>query len=334
MPTAIQIAMEARDRWFHGIHAHSVPVPGASPPDGITPGSSSRVVALATPDDLVKLDLYGTLAEKHVGLTRRQLRLMYRDVPERTERVFAGLTPTQLRATCDPSLNPMDWGLGHIAHFYEFMILRLLAPGSKPVLPGHDVHALFDSFRANHDDRWKPSEVCGTDPSIGEIRGYIADVTERLVDAVGPDDDTRLDPVSTYLHVYGIVHEHWHVEDFIQTRHTLGYPPPARVPDSPKTYAADCAGAFLLLWRGRQPRKPSPRGRTYSAPRGTSRGCLTPSGGRTRSKCQRFESQRPRLQTQSTRRSLPRVGTISVSCGRTRGGGGCAGTGRRRRAPG
>ena len=55
---------------------------------------------MATPDDLVKLDLYGTLAEKHVGLTRRQLRLMYLDVRERTERVFAGLTPAQLRATC------------------------------------------------------------------------------------------------------------------------------------------------------------------------------------------------------------------------------------------
>ena len=202
---------------------------------------------MATPDDLVKLDLYGTLAEKHVGLTRRQLRLMYRDVRERTERVFAGLTPAQLRATCEPSLNPMDWGLGHIAHFYEFMILRLLAPGSNPVLPGHDVHALFDSFRANHDDRWKPSEVCGTDPSIGEIRGYIADVTERLVDAVGPDDDTRLDPVSTYLHVYGIVHEHWHVEDFIQTRHTLGYAPSAPLPSSGQAAVANVWGDVFSM---------------------------------------------------------------------------------------
>ena len=202
---------------------------------------------MATPDDLVKLDLYGTLAEKHVGLTRRQLRLMYRDVRERTERVFAGLTPAQLRATCEPSLNPMDWGLGHIAHFYEFMILRLLAPGSKPVLPDHDVHALFDSFRANHDDRWKPTEVCGTDPSIGEIRGYIADVTERLVDAVGPDDDTRLDPVSTYLHVYGIVHEHWHVEDFIQTRHTLGYAPSAPLPSSVQAAVANVWGDVFAM---------------------------------------------------------------------------------------
>ena len=79
---------------------------------------------------------------------------------------------------------------------------------------------------------------------------------------------------------------------------------------------------------------PSPRGGTYSAPNGTSRGCLTPSVGRTRSRYPRFESQRLRLQTQSTPRSSPRVGTISVICGHTRGGGGCAGTGRRRRAVG
>ena len=152
------------------------PIPSRSrarPPQqiGQRPGIflGSRILALATPDDLVKLDLYGTLAEKHVGLTRRQVRLMYRDVRERTERVFAGLTPEQLRGKIESSLNPMDWGLGHIAHFYEFMILRLLAPGSEPVLPGHDVHALFDSFRAAHDDRWKPKEVCGSDPTLGEI---------------------------------------------------------------------------------------------------------------------------------------------------------------------
>jgi len=29
---------------------------------------------------------------------------------------------------------------------------------------------------------------------------------------------------------YGVVHEHWHVEDFVQTRHTLRYPAPALRP--------------------------------------------------------------------------------------------------------
>lgn len=196
-------------------------------------------MTLASPDELFKLDLYGTLKEKHVRLTPAQLRLMYADVRERTNRTLSGLTPEQLRAVPEPSLNPFDWGLGHIAHFYEFMILKLLAPDAAPVLPGHDVHALFDSFRSAHGDRWKPRDVVGTDPTLDEVRSYLADVTGSLADmlgpAGGPADDEPLDPVSTYLHVYGVVHEHWHVEDFIQTRHTLRYSQPPTFPTSPNS---------------------------------------------------------------------------------------------------
>ena len=68
------------------------------------------------------------------------------------------------------SANP-PLGLGHVAHFYEFMILKLLAPDTTPLLPGHDVHALFDSFRAAHDDRWKPRDVVvGRTHSPGGVR--------------------------------------------------------------------------------------------------------------------------------------------------------------------
>ena len=118
-----------------------------------------------------QLDLYGTLAEKHVGLTRRQVRLMYRDVRERTERVFSGLTPEQLREKSRVLSTRWTGASTHRA------LLRIHDPaasraGSEPVLPGHDVHALFDSFRAAHDDRWKPKEVVGSDPTLGEIRRY------------------------------------------------------------------------------------------------------------------------------------------------------------------
>ena len=220
-------------------------------------------VALASPSSLKDLDVYGTLREKHVCLSRGQIRAMYSDVRERTKRALAGLTPAQLRAVPEPSLNPFDWGLGHIAHFYEFMILRLLAPETPEdaFLPGHDKHALFDSFRAAHDDRWRPAQAAGSDPGLAEIEGYLDGVTNALLDCTrrradlnakpgdssSDDDDVLLDPVSSYLHTYGVVHEHWHVEDFIQTRHTLGYAPPAFVPETPKTYAADCAGAFLSV---------------------------------------------------------------------------------------
>jgi iron(II)-dependent oxidoreductase len=253
-------ASQPRDRWFHGVHAHFVP--SMSRERDVPPGAA---VALAPPSSLKDLDVYGTLREKHVRLSRGQIRAMYSDVRERTKRALAGLSPAQLRAVPEPSLNPFDWGLGHIAHFYEFMILRLLAPETPEdaFLPGHDKHALFDSFRAAHDDRWRPAQAAGSDPGLAEIQDYLDGVTNALLDCVGRalmrtrtrtrrhdqkhDDDVLLDPVSSYLHVYGIVHEHWHVEDFIQTRHTLGYAPPAFVPETPKTYAADCAGGRLAI---------------------------------------------------------------------------------------
>jgi iron(II)-dependent oxidoreductase len=231
-------ASQPRDRWFHGVHAHFVP--SMSRERDMPPGAA---VALASPSSLKDLDVYGTLREKHVRLSRGQIRAMYSDVRERTKRALAGLSPAQLRAVPEPSLNPFDWGLGHIAHFYEFMILRLLAPETPEdaFLPGHDKHALFDSFRAAHDDRWRPAQAAGSDPALAEIEGYLDGVTRALLDCLrasdsnasasaSDDDDVLLDPVSSYLHVYGVVHEHWHVEDFIQTRHTLGYPPPRARP--------------------------------------------------------------------------------------------------------
>ena len=239
---SVSESRDARDRWFHGIHAHSVPSSSS--------GESGAVVALAPPDELVRLDLYGTLREKHVRLTPRQLRAMYADVRERTDRALAGLDPAALRAVPEPSLNPLDWALGHVAHFYECMVLRHLAPDAPPFLPGHDAHALFDSFRAAHDDRWRPETVVGSDPTLDEIRGYLGDVCRALLDALGPDAsaDAPLDPVTSYLHVYGILHEHWHIEDFIQTRQTLGYAAPSRLPSSGTgTYVVDAWGGFAAV---------------------------------------------------------------------------------------
>ena len=96
---SVSESRDARDRWFHGcIHAHSVPSSSS--------GRSGAVVALAPPDELVRLDLYGTLREKHVRLTPRQLRAMYADVRERTDRALAGLDPAALRAVPEPSRDP------------------------------------------------------------------------------------------------------------------------------------------------------------------------------------------------------------------------------------
>jgi hypothetical protein len=36
--------------------------------------------------------------------------------------------------------------------------------------------------------------------------------------------------VTSYLHVYGVLHEHWHIEDFYQTRNTHHQPAPVFLP--------------------------------------------------------------------------------------------------------
>ena len=55
-------------------------------------------------------------------------------------------------------------------------------------------------------------------------------MTERIVYLGGeyvPEADASLrGAAEPYLHVYAVVHEHWHIEDWHQTRQTLGLPPP------------------------------------------------------------------------------------------------------------
>ena len=74
-------------------------------------------------------------------------------------RLVEDLSDEDLLAGPDPSLNPLLWVLGHVGHFYEAMILRPLCPGLElhtpgTLLHGYDVDGMFDSFRADHGDRW------------------------------------------------------------------------------------------------------------------------------------------------------------------------------------
>ena len=95
----------ARDSWFNGMHA---PIPGTH--------------------SLRDADLYGTLQEKFVRLSPATLVAMYDDVRDRTLRSLGDLEDTQLVGEMESSLNPMIWAVGHNAHFYETMVVRLLYP--------------------------------------------------------------------------------------------------------------------------------------------------------------------------------------------------------------
>ena len=106
-----------RDRWFHGLHA---------PP----PPAAAAAASPALP--LGELDVYGTLRDLHVRLPARSLLLLYGDIRERMGRVLGGLSEEQLFCRFDATLNPMTWVVGHVAHFYENMVLRLLGAAATP----------------------------------------------------------------------------------------------------------------------------------------------------------------------------------------------------------
>ena len=252
--TETNTGVRARDAWFNGLHA---PSPG---------GHALR-----------DADLYGTLHEKHTVLPPSVLAAMYDDVRDRTLRSLGDLEDTQMQGEMEASLNPMVWALGHNAHFYETMVVRLLwptraihTPGS--LLDGWDVDGAFDSFRVDHPDRWEGEGLAEVSPDgaypnfeqiLFEYRDRMTDMLKaRLVDgeyivsegeaaAAGlRTDDIPADPVETYLHTYGILHEHWHIEDWIQTRQTMGWRAPNPLPtDTAQRGIADAWGGTFELDR-------------------------------------------------------------------------------------
>ena len=69
-----------RDRWFNGMHPPRERVHAGL---GSAPGGAAAAAPISQDEErrrLTSLDLYGTLAQKHVCLSREQLLQMYADV--------------------------------------------------------------------------------------------------------------------------------------------------------------------------------------------------------------------------------------------------------------
>ena len=107
--------------------------------------------------------------------------------------------------------------------FYESLLLDVLeAPkenlhaadaeaGASGLFNGLPRKTLFDSIRVNRNER--VSSPLWADPSTSDVHRYaratLADVLHYLTDA-----STRLlHPVDSYIAMYAVIHEHWHIED-------------------------------------------------------------------------------------------------------------------------
>lgn len=192
--------MESRDRSFSGLH---------SPAAGQV-------------SDVRDLDPFGTLHEKHYRLPRSEMIALLGEARRRLLALVEPLDDEQLMGPQLPPVSPQLWAIGHIAFFYEAMVLRTADASPPGFLP--DADEIFDSFRVSHDDRWN-RELCPLPPRA-EVMRYLRDVSASLVNRLEGRSDL-LDPVETYLNLYAIIHEHWHLEDFIHTRQLLGYPEPS-----------------------------------------------------------------------------------------------------------
>ena len=73
------------------------------------------------------------------------------DARTRTIDLVADLTDRQLRTEKLEIVNPLDWEIGHAAHFAELFVLRA-KHGRPSRLPEAD--ALFDSIAIEHAVRW------------------------------------------------------------------------------------------------------------------------------------------------------------------------------------
>ena len=140
------------------------------------------------------------------------------DTRRRTLDLIHGLSAEQLIGPKLSTINPLLWEIGHVAHFYEFWILRHL-DGADSFLNNAD--ELYDSINIAHNDRWDlPLN------SLEETLTYLQQVLDAVVQRL---QTKRVTDQDIYLTRFAVFHEDMHTEAFTYTRETLSYPAPVFV---------------------------------------------------------------------------------------------------------
>ena len=157
---------------------------------------------------------------------------MMRDARQRTLELVDGLDAEQLIGPKLPTVNPLQWEIGHVAWFHEFFILRQLY-GAPPILANGD--SIYDSIAIAHETRWDLPLV-----PMPEILDYMETVMNRLIDRLPAGEASETD---SFLYQFAIFHEDMHDEAFTWARQTHGYPTP-RFEGRSNGQGAPAAGAL------------------------------------------------------------------------------------------
>ena len=275
-------------------------------------------------------DLYGTLLEA-VACTAT---VVARRSAQRHATLLAvapaGVLPRQ------PGLNPVEWTLGHVAFTFESIVGDVLRRRRVEPRPSAAAEAweLYDSMRVTNGERWEMEAAA----ELPDARPYLAAVhslcEEEAMRAAAGDGDGTVDPVVTYLVCYALIHELWHTEDLVHTRHCTPSPsrrrPRRRRVRRRRAAAAALGGRRCRAVRRRRGRArrgrpwrhvPARRPATTEAS-STLGSCSTATSGSTRCTSGRSESRRTASRSRSMRSSSPPAATRSASCGAARGAAG------------
>ena len=142
------------------------------------------------------------------------------DARNRTLELVRDLDEAQIIGPKLPIVNPLRWEIGHVAHFYEYFILRQLY--NLDSVLGERADQLYDSIAINHEDRWDLDL-----PTRAETLSYMQSVFDRLAERlVEPTNGDMATEQDSFIYQFGIFHEDMHTEAFLWARQALAYPTP------------------------------------------------------------------------------------------------------------
>ncbi len=138
------------------------------------------------------------------------------DARNRTLELIRDLDDEQLMGPRLPTVNPLRWEIGHVAHFYEYFILRQLY-GCESVL-GERADQLYDSIAIDHSIRWDLPLL-----TRAETLTYMQAVFDKLAERLDGNLATVQD---SFIYQFGIFHEDMHTEAYLWARQILAYSTP------------------------------------------------------------------------------------------------------------
>jgi iron(II)-dependent oxidoreductase len=155
------------------------------------------------------------LQDKHFTLSAAELSHLVQDTRARTLALVADLEEAQFDVPYLTLVNPLRWELGHIAFFYEALLLQVLGHPEPLMAEAGD---LYDSFKVDHADRWTLPL-----PSLQHTLEYIQRVRDAALERLEGHVPSAAE---TYLYLLSALHEDMHGEAFTYMRQTLAYPAP------------------------------------------------------------------------------------------------------------